>query len=264
MKPGLAILKNTVRQLLGRRAAIGLVLLCLIPAVVQLLVGLWRPDAEALVHYREQTFFLLFAVALPITTLILSTGALGAERRGKTLSFILLRPIARPIVAAAKLTATWLAAFALAAIGGAAAGAALGATTGDWAQVLPTVAGVGVGALGYASVFTVVGYFTDRATIVGLAYLLLWEGALAGSLTAISTTSLWRIGVSAYAGLVSEGRHWAAGIGLRNQSQTQLADLLGSVVPGFWGALAKVLVLAVIACVVLSYAFRRMPATAEA
>jgi len=263
MRAALAIVKVTLRQLLGRRASIGLLLLCLLPAVSQFLVGFSQSDQEALELYRESTFGLLFGVAVPLTTVVLATGALGGERRGNTLGFILLRPISRMVVAVAKILAAWLAAFGVTAIGAGVAGTALGLTTGNWAQLLPTIAGVGVATLGYAAVFTAFGYFTDRATLAGLAYLLIWEGAVASPIPALTTTSLWRIGVSAYAGLVSEGRHWATGTGLVNQSQSQLRDLLGVVVPGFWGALAKSLVLTLIAGAVLSYAFRRQRVTSE-
>ena len=44
----------------------------------------------------------LFALVIPITTLILASSALGDERRDKTLSFLVLRPISRLEIACAK------------------------------------------------------------------------------------------------------------------------------------------------------------------
>jgi hypothetical protein len=79
--------------------------------------------------------------------------------------------------------------------------------------------------------------------IIGLGYLLVWEGIVTGAASQVSTTSLWRIGASAYAGIQTEG-------------VADLENLLSGVNPGVWGAAAKVVVLVLISVAVTGYLMR--------
>ena len=55
----------------------------------------------------------------------------------------------------------------------------LGAVAGS-SLVTGSLAGAVVGLIGYTSVFTMLGLFTQRALVWGLLYVFIWEGLIAG------------------------------------------------------------------------------------
>ncbi|MGI9648379.1 MAG: hypothetical protein ACR2OI_07645, partial [Acidimicrobiia bacterium] len=168
--------------------------------------------------------------------------SLGDERTYKTISYLALRPIRREVIATAKLAGAWLASFIVAGSGAMLAGAAFGITTGSWKETYAIVAATAITTLGFAAVMQVAGYITDRAVIIGLAYLLIWEGIVTSAASQVATTSIWRMGVSAYAGITGE--------------IADMQDLLRGVDPGAWGALFKVLAIAAVSVLALGYLMR--------
>jgi hypothetical protein len=91
--------------------------------------------------------------------------------------------------------------------------------------------------------------------VIGLAYLLIWEGIVTSAASQVATTSIWRMGVSAYAGIVA-GDHWGSALGLEAQVVADLEDLLSGVLPGVWGAVFKVLALAAVSVAALGVFMR--------
>lgn len=255
MRRFLAIVRVTILQLIGRRRSIGLIALGLIPAFILTLFALNEPDRETEEFFRTVILFLVLGVTVPISAIMLGSSSMGDERENKTISFLALRPIRREVIAAAKLVATWISSFVIGGVGAAATAIVLGLSVGSWNEVPAILAGTAITALGFAAVLQVVGYITDRAVVIGLGYLLIWEGIVTSAADQVATTSIWRIGVSAYAGIIA-GDHWGAPLGLDAQVVADLEDLLGRVNPGAWGALAKVVGLAVLSVVALTLAMR--------
>jgi ABC-2 type transport system permease protein len=246
----LAIIRVTSRHLLGGRRVLGLALIGLVPAVIMWFTGRGASATIAFGRYHEAPLFLVFAIVLPIVTIVLASGALGDERREHTLSFLLVRPISRPIIVTAKLVAAWLCSMLV--VGGSAAMTAgiLGLQTGDWSVMGPTLVAVAVGSAAYAAVFLVTGYITSRAVLAGLVFVFVWESGIAFALAQFANASLYRIGLTAYVGLLPEARG-------------DLAIPLGSLAPGAGGAIAKALVLAALAVLASTWLLRRSDATAE-
>lgn len=255
MKRFVAIIRVTLLQLIGRRRSIGLIALGLIPALILLLFALNEPDRETEEFFRTVILFLVLGVTVPITSIMLGSSSLGDERENKTISFLALRPIRREVIAAAKLIATWTASFLIGGAGALATAAVLGVSVGSWNEVPAILVAAAITSLGFAAVLQVVGYITDRAVVIGLGYLLIWEGIVTGAAGQVATTSIWRIGVSAYAGIVA-GDHWASPLGLDAQVVADLEDLLAGVTPGAWGALVKVGALGVLSVAALAVAMR--------
>lgn len=251
----IAIVRVTLVQLIGRRRSIGLLLLAATPAVILLLVGLNETDRETEEFFRTGILTLVLGVTVPIIAIILGSGSLGDERTAKTISYLALRPIRREFIAAAKLVAAWLASFLVAGSGAVLAGVALGITVGSWDEIPAIVVAAAITTLGFVAVMQVVGYITDRAVIIGLAYLLIWEGIVTGTASQVATTSIWRMGMSAYAGIVA-GDHWGSALGLEAQVVADLEDLLSGVNPGVWGALFKVLAISAVSVVAVGYLMR--------
>ena len=133
--------------------------------------------------------------------LIISASALGDERRDHTLSFIVLRPIPRSAIAGAKLAAALVVAAGVNAIGAAAIAVVFGLETGTWGVALPLILGSIVATVVYGSVFVPLGFFTERAVLIGLAYVFIFENAVVSALSGLSALSPWRIGVAVFSGL---------------------------------------------------------------
>ncbi|MCJ7782122.1 MAG: ABC transporter permease [Acidimicrobiia bacterium] len=203
MKPALAITAATVRQILGLRRAIIFGLAALAPALVFLLTAQALADEAALDRFVAMAVRLYFPLLVPIVALIMSASALGDERRDGTLSFLVLRPIPRSVISASKYVGAVLVAGALNAFGAAALGIVYGIDTGSWGMVLPLVVGGFVASIVYAALFVPLGFFTDRAVLVGLAFVLIFENGVVSALSGLSTLSPWRLGLSAFSGLAN-------------------------------------------------------------
>lgn len=228
-----AISGVTVRQLVAGKRIWVLVAMAVFPGVMMLLAGRSMTDDRAYEFLNEGPIALTILVVIPITSLILGSAALGDERRGDTLSFLALRPMARWRIVAAKAASAWLVSAAIAAAGAMAAAASLGLLTGDWSLVVPMAVLAVVNAAGYIAIFIPLGYLTERAVLIGLAFVFLWESGLSIGVDALAPFSISRIGLSAYAGLAPD-------------TAVLLEEPLGTVVPGAGGALAKTVVLVVI------------------
>lgn len=232
MTASLLIARMTTAQVLGLRRLIGLGALALLPAVIVYLSTGSTSSSGRLEVFTGITVGLFFGVVLPVVTLVIAASALGDERRDQTLSFIVLRPISRSAIAGSKLGGAAVAASVVAGLGGLALGSAMGLRHGDWGFVIPLIVGAWIAAVTYVAVFTPLGYLTERATLAGLAFAFLWEGAVAGAIGALATLSPWRIGYSAFIDLAPDEI---------DAIDAQFA--LGSVQPGTFGALAKAIVI---------------------
>jgi ABC-2 type transport system permease protein len=249
MRAFAALLANTLRQLLGGRRLILLGLMGLLPAAV---TGILLADQRTVAGAREALyqapFTILFFIVLPVVSLAFGTAALGDERREATLSFILLRPLPRSVLAAAKLLGAWLAAFAVAGTGAAAMAIVLGVHSAEWGAFGPLLVAVALSALSYVSVFLVLGYLTGRAVLIGLLYAFIWESGMTSAVRSLATVSLMRIGLSAYAGLVPTSR-------------VHVEDMLGVVQPGAGGAAAKAVVISLLAVASVTALLRQRDVT---
>ncbi len=178
----------TLRQLLSRRRTILLVLLgaiLLLVAIIKRLSGT-GPEAVFTAHLMSD---MGVAVLMPLVALIFGTGAIGAELDEGTAIYILAKPIARSTVLVTKLVVAIGCSVLLTSIplllGGLVAG-------GDGSVNL-TLGFAAAGAIGsaiYCAIFVALSVVTGRAFIFGLAYVLVWEGFLAGLFAGTRTLSV--------------------------------------------------------------------------
>ena len=195
------IVKSTVRQILGIRRVLLFGSLLLFPSVVLLLRSGSVSGRRLLSSFVEIGTEGLFVVAIPITALILSASALGTERRDQTLSFVVLRPIPRAAIAGAKLFSAFAAALILNLGAALTLSVIFGAQESEWGYVLPILVGTTIATAVYAAIFVPLGYFTERSTLIGLAFIFVWEAGIVGPLEALGVTSPWRIGYAAFVAL---------------------------------------------------------------
>ena len=205
MRAGIAITSATIRQVLPRRRTILYLLAESAPALVYLLMASTLSDeAAALERFMLLVITLYFPLLVPIVTLIIASAVLGHERRDGTLSFLVLRPIPRWVIATAKILAAIIVAGGLNAFGALALSSALAIETGIWDFVIPLVVGGLVASIVYAAILVPVGFFTDRAVLVGLLVLLIFENGVVFAAPGLSALSGWRLGFSAFVGLAPE------------------------------------------------------------
>lgn len=178
----------TLRQLLSRRRTLLLVLLGAILLVVALVKRLSSTGAEA-----EFTAHLMSdmgtAVLMPLVALIFGTGAIGAELDEGTAIYILAKPIPRSTVLVTKLVVAIGCSVLLTSVplllGGLLAGG-----EGSVGLALGFAAAGAIGSAVYCTIFVALSVVTGRAFIFGLAYVLVWEGFLAGLFAGTRTLSV--------------------------------------------------------------------------
>ena len=232
-----------LRRLLRLKRLIPLALVAAIPGLLLPIATSQGVGAER--AYRNITVELFLALALPFVTLLLASAAFGDERRASTTPYLVLKPIQRVTIVVAVTGAGLGAALAVGGIGWATGSVIAGIQTGDWTLGLPVMAGLVVNAAGYTAVFVPLGYFTRRAVLIGLAYIFVWETIMVSLISALSASSIYRMGLSAYVALTEglEGGHISD-------------ELLGTVTPGVWGAMAKVGVLLALSVALMRWVLR--------
>jgi ABC-2 type transport system permease protein len=244
----LAIVRASVRQLLGGRRLAVLLLLGAIPAVVTWLSTGNRSATSVFEVYHEGAMITLFLIVMPIVSIVIGSAALGDERRDGTLSFLVVRPIPRAGITGAKFAAAWIATGTVSMLSGALAASAAAVRTGDWSILVPTLIALAISSGCYAAVFMVAGYLTSRAVLIGLVYLFVWESGIAFAASSLANVSLFRIGLTAYASMLPE-------------AEPLLREPLAALAPGVGGAAAKLVVLAVVCIVATGWLLRRRDIT---
>jgi ABC-2 type transport system permease protein len=126
-------------------------------------------------------------IAAPIVALVLASAALGDFVDDRTLVYMWLRPVPRWQLAAGAALASVGTAVPLVVIPVALA-AYLG--TSDLTVAGAAAASSAVATVGYAGVFLALGFKVRRALVWGLAYILIWEGFLARTVSAAAKLSV--------------------------------------------------------------------------
>jgi ABC-2 type transport system permease protein len=162
----------TTRGLLGRRRFLLLLPLPLLMVGIALIP---RLNGISPSDWAQPVIVALgFTTLLPIVSLIVGTGVLGAEIDDGTITHILSKPIARWRIVLPKLLVSIAVTGATAAVpfyivGALADGPRLG---------LGLVVGAFAGAILYSSIFVALSLISRRPVLLGLVYVIVWEGLL--------------------------------------------------------------------------------------
>ena len=183
----------TLRQLLSRRRILLLLLLGVVMVLVALALRLGLDD----VYWDLYTSRLLdnfgLATLMPLVALLFGTSTIGSELDEGTAVYILAKPISRSSILFAKLLVAIACSVAVTCIPMAFAGLVAG---GDAALVIGfTVAGA-FGSVVYCALFVFLSLVTGRALVIGLGYVLIWEGVLAGLFAGSRTFSVRQYSLS--------------------------------------------------------------------
>ena len=169
----------TLRALLNRRRTLLLGLLGALIVVVALIYRLGNPGSgESLTFTGRLLANFGVAALLPLVTVIVGTAALGSELDDGTIVYLLAKPVPRPLIVLVKLVVAWAVSGLLVALPILLAG--IVGTGGDANLGIGYAVAALLGALEYTAVFVALSLVSSRALVIGLAYVVIWEGVVAG------------------------------------------------------------------------------------
>jgi ABC-2 type transport system permease protein len=180
----------TTRGLFGRKRAFVLIPL---PLILIGIAALARSTGADPNDWGEAVIVGLgFSATLPVIALIVGTGVLGSEIDDGTVTHILAKPLPRSEIIFTKLAVS-------AAITTLVAGVPMfvvGLIAGSSALAFGLFVASVIAALAYSAVFLALSLITRRPVLVGLVYVVLWEGVLGNVLTGTRQLSIAQYAVS--------------------------------------------------------------------
>src|SRR4051812_22938751 len=182
------IVRLGVRSIFGRwRGALLFVLplvLLALSVLVRVLVG--QDDDGA----RHALYGLGLVVVVPLVALLATSGLLAPEIDDGSISYLLAKPISRHTIVASKLLVALGCVLAFGAVPMFLAG--LVVRTDQPSLAVGFAVGALVGGAAYCAGFPLLSVMTRHAVVIGLIYLLIWEGLLGGLLDGVRWLSITR------------------------------------------------------------------------
>ena len=160
----------TARGLFGRRRSLVLLPLPLVLLLFAVVLRVSGVDPQT--WAGGLVVGLGLAVLLPITALIVGTGVLGSEIDDGTIVHLLTKPLSRTEIVLSKL----LVAAGITAVTAAVPLFLTALVIGSPRLGFALIVGTALGAVAYSAVFLLISLVARRAVLVGLVYVLVWEG----------------------------------------------------------------------------------------
>jgi ABC-2 type transport system permease protein len=224
MNKTMRLLTFSLGQLLAGRRLIIIALLVALPLVLPAVFAAGA-DVEPATFTLDLFRQLVLPVLLPVVTLTFATSSLGSELRDGTVTNLLLKPIPRPAVLGAKYLAAVVSSLVVLlpaeTVGHLVAAGGLGSTDLLTGMLLATV----VGTLAYCALGLLLSLLMARALLVGLAYALLWEGAVVSVAPSAASLSIRGYTEGVLAAILRGG-----GLGLETRLGPVSATVLAAVV----------------------------------
>ena len=208
----LTIARLTIRQFLRSRSIYVVLGISLLASILAVIVQL-TPGEASLRDLRDIFANLLYqdlfaATLLPLATLVLATAALGDEIEDRTLQYLSLKPIGRLRIVFEKLLAViivmvpvvWLGIVLTWAI------TSFGEYDGMRDLLWPALASSLVAIVGFGSLFMLLSMVMQRALLVGVFYVFVWETALSRFLPGIRAISIRHFTQSLFVRMVDDRR----------------------------------------------------------
>lgn len=178
--PGRALVlayRVVLTQLVTRGRLAALVLVGAVVAIVAAAVGASDEIDDPLEAAVRVIADLGFTALVPIVALVFATASLGDMRDDGTLVYLWLRPMDRWPVAVGAWAASVTVSLPLTIVP---LGVASLLVDGGGDLVVATVVACAVGVVAYAALFVLLGLLVRNSVVWGLAYVLIWEGIVAG------------------------------------------------------------------------------------
>jgi ABC-2 type transport system permease protein len=231
-----ALFTLTLRQHLRGRRLLLLSLLFVLPSVLAVIVRL-APYPPPPAELEFGLVFNLIPHALAtLTALLYAASIVQDEVEGQTLTYLLLRPLPRWALYLTKLLATVLVTAALTGVFTVLAMVVIYWGTPEfWGEVLPgralkAAALMALAQLAYCSLFGAISLWTRRVLVVGLAYIIAFEGLMASlAMVARRLTVMYYFRVLAARWLdPAEAREWSLDLPTAPGAGACVAVLLGA------------------------------------
>ncbi len=166
------IVRLSAQALLGRRRGLVLVLIPLVLVVLAVVVSILTDDE---VGY-EAVANLGFTLALPLVALLAATAVLGPEVDDGSIVYLLSKPVSRHGIALSKYLVGWAATMVLGALPLLVVGLVLDPS--EPRQAVAWGVGAAVAGTAYTALFLGLAALTRHAVVIGLLFVLIWEGVL--------------------------------------------------------------------------------------
>jgi ABC-2 type transport system permease protein len=172
------VLGLTLRSLLGGRKAIALGLLAALP-IVAAVVFATAGHIEPVLFWARLVQRLLLPTVTAFVAVVIGASAIGDEREDGTILYLAATPLTRVSLVLTKVLASWTASMALLVPSVLIAGiVALGPDASASLLLWPLVA-VALSAFCYCAVAAWLSLAIRRPVVIGVLYILLWEGSIA-------------------------------------------------------------------------------------
>lgn len=231
----------TVRQFLRSKSlyvVIGIAFLSCLFAVIPRLVPEELSVRELRSIFAEDIYLnFIAATLLPLATLVLATAALGDEIEDRTLQYIALKPLSRFTIVAQKFVAVLVVAVPI--IWAGIAATWLIVSSAHIAEMrdllLPALLSSLVAIVGFGSLFMLLSMVIQRALLVGVFYVFVWESALSRFLPGIRAISIRHYTQSYFIRLVDDRRFTIAQLSSESTVVITIAVIAGlSLLLGTW------------------------------
>ncbi|HEX6140697.1 MAG TPA: ABC transporter permease subunit [Candidatus Limnocylindria bacterium] len=189
------IARITLRQLLSRRRTLLLLLLGAILVLVAVIFRLAGDPSREAVFTSGLLNNLGLAALMPLVALLFGTGAIGSELEDGTAVFLLAKPVNRWTILLTKLAVAAGCSVLLTCVPIFLAGLIAAGGLGNGLVIGFTIGGA-VGSVVYCALFVFLSLVTTRALVIGLGYVLIWEGVLAGLFAGTRTFSVKQYALS--------------------------------------------------------------------
>jgi ABC-2 type transport system permease protein len=185
------VYRLTLRALLLQRRTILLALLAAAPVVMALVYSV---AAEAGAHHLRFYSHLVQQLFVPtiaaVVALVIGVSAIGDERDDGTIYYLVATPQSRLGLVVTKVAAAWTATLVLLLPSLVISALLILKGAADAGMILWPVAGVSLATLAYCGVAGWLSLRTRRPIVIGVLYILLWEGSIATFAASASKLSI--------------------------------------------------------------------------
>ncbi|GEP34704.1 ABC transporter permease [Nocardioides szechwanensis] len=182
------IVRLGVRSVFGRWRGALLFVLPLVLIAVSVLVRVLVGENETGAQHTLQGLGLV--VIVPLVALLATSGLLAPEIDDGSVSYLLAKPISRYTIVMSKLVVAAVCVVVFAAVPLFIAGLVM--LTSSPSLAVGFGVGSVAGGLAYCALFALLSVMSRHAVVIGLIYLLIWEGLLGGLLDGVRWLSITR------------------------------------------------------------------------
>ncbi|MGE3139894.1 MAG: ABC transporter permease [Thermoleophilia bacterium] len=173
------VYRLTLRSLVDGRRILALAALALVPVLAAVIYAGADEDLDPRIFWARLVQRLIIPTVTAFIAVVIAAGSIGDEREDGTILYLASTPLSRIGLMATKVLAAWTASMVLLLPCTLISGwIALGDRLEPDMLVWPLL-GVALSALGYCAASVLLAMVTRRPVVLGVLYILLWEGSIA-------------------------------------------------------------------------------------